>query len=198
MSRAAAAVAVALLLAGCASRSTLTLLPGENGAATGAVAVLDPKTGQDRGVVTQANSRTPANARRPRPRAVSATAIDARYGQLIADLPPPPESFTLYFVEGSTALTAQSEEILKQLFAAVAAREGAEVQIVGHTDTLGSSEDNDRLSLARAREIRDALIVRGLPAESSRATGRGERDLLERTDDGVRNARNRRVELIVR
>lgn len=198
MSRTAAAAAVALVLSGCASRSTLTLLPGENGAPVGAVALLDPATGMDRSVVTQANSRTAADARRPRPRVQDPARIDARYGQLIADLPPPPQSFTLYFIEGSTTLTAGSEPVLQALFAAVAAREGAEVQIVGHTDTLGSTEDNDRLSLARAREIRDALIARGLPAESSRATGRGERDPIEATGDGVRSGRNRRVELIVR
>ena len=103
------------------------------------------------------------------------------------------------FREGSTDLQPESEEELKKLFDEIGNRgRGADVQIIGHTDTLGSSDDNDALSVARAREIRDALVVKGLRADITRVSGRGERDLLEPTDDNVRNPRNRRAEVVVR
>ena len=70
--------------------------------------------------------------------------------------------------------------------------------MTGHTDTLGSDDDNDRLSLQRAREIVEFLVSQGFPRELLSAVGRGERDLKVPTGDGVANAQNRRVEVIVR
>ena len=46
--------------------------------------------------------------------------------------------------------------------------------------------------------MRDALIARGIPAEDIVAEGRGKRDPLVATGEGVSEARNRRVEIIVR
>jgi len=84
------------------------------------------------------------------------------------------------------------------VFAEIARRPGAEVQITGHTDTVGQTADNDRLSLERAREIRDALVGQGLNPAITRAVGRGERELLIPTPDNTPEPRNRRVEVIVR
>jgi outer membrane protein OmpA-like peptidoglycan-associated protein len=72
------------------------------------------------------------------------------------------------------------------------------VQITGHTDTVGSTADNDVLSLKRAGEIREALAVQGLNLTITRAVGRGERELLVPTPDNTAEPRNRRVEIIVR
>jgi OmpA-OmpF porin, OOP family len=80
----------------------------------------------------------------------------------------------------------------------LAKRPGAEVQITGHTDTVGSGSDNDALSLKRAQEIREALAVQGLNLTITRAVGRGERELLAPTPDNTAEPRNRRVEIIVR
>jgi outer membrane protein OmpA-like peptidoglycan-associated protein len=88
--------------------------------------------------------------------------------------------------------------VLKQVFAELAKRSGAEVQITGHTDTVGSEGDNDTLSLKRAREIRETLIAEGLSPTISRAVGRGERELLVATPDNTAEPRNRRVEITVR
>jgi len=49
--------------------------------------------------------------------------------------------------------------------------------IVGHTDPLGPTKYNDRLSKARANAVRDYLIGRGVPAGMVRTEGRGESDL---------------------
>ena len=72
------------------------------------------------------------------------------------------------------------------------------MQVTGHTDTLDSGASNDALSLRRAKSIRELLIERGLIPDLVRAVGRGERELLVQTDDGIRNAKNRRVEVTVR
>jgi len=190
--RLAGALLALLLLAGCAS-GAVTLLPGEPGSKVGAVAVLNPKTGAEIGALDAPNTRSALGAR------VSARSVDpARHARLLQGLPPAESHFTLYFFEGSTRIVPGSETELQKMFAEIAKRSGAEVQITGHTDTVGNNADNDKLSLSRAREIRDALVARGLNPAITRAVGRGERELLIPTPDNTPEEKNRRVEVIVR
>lgn len=193
MIRAGLALACGLLATGC-TRSSLLLLPGEDGH-TGAVAVLG-ENGET--VVDRANTRTSLGSARPQVRDVDPAPLDAADRALVEGLPPPPAHFILYFYEGSTTIVPSSEPQLKAVFEEVKRRPGAEVQVTGHTDSLGTSEDNDRLSLDRAEEIRRLLIADGLAADMTSAVGRGERELLEKTADEVRDPVNRRVEVIVR
>ena len=111
-------------------------------------------------------------------------------------MPRAPQSFTLYFIEGSTDLTEASRPVLEELRGIVTP--SSDVQITGHTDTEGASDSNDRLSMARAAEIRTALVAEGLPVSNAKVTGRGERELRVPTADGVAEPRNRRVEVIIR
>ena len=113
-------------------------------------------------------------------------------------MPPPSKSFTLYFVEGTTDLTPESRPVLDELRAEIGRRPGVDVEVTGHTDTVGSADDNDRLSQRRAEQILDLLATVGIDRTLMTAVGRGERDLREPTMDNVENALNRRVEVLVR
>ena len=73
-----------------------------------------------------------------------------------------------------------------------------DIVIVGHTDRVGTDEYNDALALRRAETVRAVLIRRGLVAENITTSGRGKRELLVPTAEGVAEAKNRRVEIIVR
>ncbi|MBS0360005.1 MAG: OmpA family protein [Proteobacteria bacterium] len=188
-----ALLAATLLLAACVSRGSVTLLPGEAGAPAGSVVVLDPKTGAEKGSLTAENTRTRLG------RAVAARTIKAtRYAKLTSGLPAPAAHYTLYFLEGTTTLTPESQPVLKDVFAEIAKRPGAEVQITGHTDTVGKEEDNDMLSLRRAFEIREVLVAQGLNPNITRSVGRGSRELLVPTPPNTEEPRNRRVEITVR
>ncbi len=195
--RAGWALVLAVGLGGCA-RSTVLLLPGENGASAGSVAVLDETRGSDTAVIDQANERASLAPGRVARRAVKPGDIARRDLRLVEDLPPPPKRFTLNFFEDSTRLMPDSAPVLAAIFADVRKRDGVDVLVIGHTDRLGSPADNDALSLKRAEEIREQLVVQGLDADSTRAVGRGERDLAVPTGDGIRSAANRRVEVVVR
>jgi outer membrane protein OmpA-like peptidoglycan-associated protein len=70
--------------------------------------------------------------------------------------------------------------------------------VIGHTDAVGSNPFNDALSQQRAETVRAELIRRGVAPESIQASGRGKRDLLIPTPDGIAEPRNRRVEIFVR
>ena len=50
------------------------------------------------------------------------------------------------------------------------------LEIVGHTDRLGSNAYNQQLSLARATTVRDYLMRAGVPAKATDVQGRGETD----------------------
>ena len=73
-----------------------------------------------------------------------------------------------------------------------------DVLVIGHTDTVGDAEANDRLSAQRAETVKGFLVGIGIPAVRIRTAGRGERELLVPTDDNIEEPRNRRVEINVR
>ena len=101
------------------------------------------------------------------------------------------------FDSGSAELKLSGQVVLQTV---VPSLQGItnEIAIEGHTDSVGAQAANDSLSLQRAESVRRELIRRGIPAETIRASGRGERELLVPTADNVAEARNRRVEIIVR
>ncbi|MDN8613196.1 OmpA family protein [Variovorax ginsengisoli] len=113
-------------------------------------------------------------------------------------MPPPAQSFTVYFEVGGTVLTAASQVTMNEALAAALARSGGEIVVTGHTDTVGTQARNDNLSLTRALEIRQLFIARDFPPVRIEAVGRGERDLPVRTADEVAEPRNRRVTIEVR
>ncbi len=71
----------------------------------------------------------------------------------------------------------------------------ARIELVGHADRAGPDWYNDRLSLRRAESVKKAMIARGVPADAIVTQGRGEREPLVPTGDGVREPQNRRVEI---
>ncbi len=190
----------ALLLTGCAT-SSVVLLNGEGGKPSGAVAVIDPKTGEDIRVVDRAGSRVIVAGARNSLRSVDTARAEKRYGQLLADLPEPPATYILYFPEGSTSFNAESIPTRDALLAEVARRgAGVDVQIEGHTDRVGDAADNIRLSRARAQAALALLVPLGLRDNITRVVGRGEAAPVpgHATADGVEDPINRRVEVVVR
>jgi outer membrane protein OmpA-like peptidoglycan-associated protein len=113
-------------------------------------------------------------------------------------LPPRATSYTLYFALATLDLTPESRETLKALMADLAGRPAAQIAVIGHTDRMGTPENNEALSLRRAKRMRERLIREGVPASIVHAFGVGEREPIVDTDDGVAEARNRRVEIIIR
>lgn len=189
-------ICAALLIAACA-HSSLVLLPDENGG-QGAVAVLESNGKPGQAVLAQPNSRTKLGQQEPVTRPLGSKGLTGKETALLSGLPPPARSFSLYFEPGSTQLTPDSRRNLDALRAEIARRPGAEVDVTGHTDTVGSEEDNDSLSLKRAKEVLGILASEGINSSLMTAVGRGERELREPTADNVDSAFNRRVEVIVR
>jgi outer membrane protein OmpA-like peptidoglycan-associated protein len=71
------------------------------------------------------------------------------------------------------------------------------VDVNGFTDTSGTLEHNQQLSEDRANAVADELARDGVDPRRIRAQGYGENGLAVPTPDGVREARNRRVEIVL-
>jgi outer membrane protein OmpA-like peptidoglycan-associated protein len=101
------------------------------------------------------------------------------------------------FAPESADLDDRSQAVLNSAAESIKQVPGAQVQIVGYTDNDGSPEGNLALSQARADEVRDYLVGRGVPADDLTTLGRGEEDPLVPNDTPENKARNRRIELVV-
>ncbi len=112
--------------------------------------------------------------------------------------PIPPRNYTLYFVNDSDELTPDSRANFEEVFAEISRRKAAEIVIAGHTDTWGTPDYNDRLSLDRANSVEKLFVARGLSGASIITAGRGKRELLVKTPDQTHESRNRRVVITVR
>lgn len=190
--------ACALLLAGCAApRTQVILLPQADGTPSAVVLrgaqseqVLDQpyqraRIAQDGHGAFQVD-RTDAQA------------VSATFPELFALRPPQPKRFTLFFASGDARLNPEAEAALAQALQAARDDPGTTIVVTGHTDSLGDPKSNDTLSLARAAEVRQMLVDRGVPAARVEAAGRGARDLAIPTADQVDEPRNRRVTLEIR
>ncbi len=69
------------------------------------------------------------------------------------------------------------------------------VEIQGHTDSIGSEEYNQKLSLRRAQAVADYLASHGIQADRMRVTGFGESDPVASNDTEEGRAKNRRVQI---
>lgn len=126
------------------------------------------------------------------------TDIGTDFGAAIAALPGRPATFTLYFQEGTDTFTSDSEAEIARVFRDISSRPDPEISVIGHTDALGTAQFNDQLSLQRAQRVRSELVRRGIPVDRIDVSGRGKREPLVPTADGVSEPKNRRVEINVR
>lgn len=194
----AACLAVALLLAGCATprqpQGTVVLLPDPGGQAT---AVVVTQVGGELllDLPYAAAQLTPQG---PRKASISPAQVQAQFGAALAARPIPPAQFTLYFVDGKDELTEASWRAVDGVFAEIAKRPLPDVLVIGHTDKVGTDAFNDPLSRQRAEVMRRQLVSRGIAAENIVVAGRGKREPVVPTADGVSEPRNRRVEILVR
>ena len=120
------------------------------------------------------------------------------FATVLAALPGEPANFLLYFLEAKDELTPESEAEIDMIFAELTARPAAEILVIGHADAVGTDQYNDKLSLQRAEHVRIELIRRGVAEVNITVEGRGKREPLVTTADGISEPKNRRVEINVR
>src|SRR5437763_11343615 len=189
-------VAALLALTGCPRQELYVVLPNADGRpGAGAISVIEGNTTT---VLNQPFAA--AEARGGQSSGIPLEPTEARivFNQAIAARPILPAHFRLYFVLASDQLTPESTGAYRAVFEDIKRRPAYEVEVIGHTDTLGDLVYNQRLSLDRAAMIRTSLTRDGLDPNAISIAGRGKLDLLVPTSDQVPEPQNRRVEITVR
>jgi outer membrane protein OmpA-like peptidoglycan-associated protein len=189
------ALAVLLLLASCSSRQSLfVVLPNPDGS-SGAVTIED---GQQSVTLDHPYAAGEVRGGTPKPVPIDQAQVQQIFGNALAAQPVLPRHFVLYFKNDSDVLTPDSQTEYQKVFEDIKQRQVYEVEVIGHTDTMGAVPYNQKLSMSRAEMVRDRLVHDGLNPKSISVAGRGQLDLAVKTGDQVSEPRNRRVEITIR
>ena len=70
------------------------------------------------------------------------------------------------------------------------------VQVSGHTDSVGTTGDNELLSQLRAHAVVDALVELGIDRDRMQAVGNGESMPVDDNNTAEGRANNRRVDVV--
>ena len=132
------------------------------------------------------------------PRVLKEDEVRSMVGPALASLPPRPETYIFHFVHDTAILTPESLAGIRSLTEEIGLRKPVEISIVGHTDTMGTREYNQRLGQKRARKVAALLVDAGIAPSILEISSHGEGNPLVPTGDEVPEPRNRRVELTVR
>ena len=185
---------LALLLAGC-RQALFVVLPNAEGGGTGAITIDDGKT-----VTTLDQPYAAAESRlgTSAPVTESREEIGGIFERAVAARPILPHHYRLYFILGTEMMTPESQIAYRAVFDDIKQRPAYQVEVIGHTDTLGELRFNQTLSLARAAAIRDELVRDGIDRNAISIAGRGKLDLVVPTADQVAEPKNRCVVITVR
>ena len=99
------------------------------------------------------------------------------------------------FELGKAVLLPISQDILEDVARSLVANPTVRVEVAGHTDSTGSREVNERLSLARAESVKAFLIENGVSADRMEVHGYASTEPVATNKTASGRAQNRRVEL---
>jgi iron complex outermembrane receptor protein len=106
-------------------------------------------------------------------------------------------SFQVFFDFDKSDITAAAARVIAAAASAGKAGESVRLEVVGHTDTVGAAAYDLALSARRAAAVKQELVADGIPEDEIATRGVGKAGLLVPTADGVREAQNRRAEIIL-
>ena len=107
--------------------------------------------------------------------------------------------YGIYFDTGKSEVKPESDPALVEIAKLLTADAALQVNIVGHTDSVGSVESNMALSQARADAVLRALTGKhGIAVSRVKAYGVGPLAPVASNDTDEGKSKNRRVELVKR
>ena len=147
-----------------------------------------------------AKKAAPAPEPAPAPQPVAAPAPEPAPVAPVVEEPKPavlPGPFIVFFDFDRADVTAEAARVVSAAAAAFEKFGAVRIEATGHTDRAGAASYNDKLSASRADAVMAALVEAGVPADAIGVSSEGESNPLVTTDDGVREAQNRRVEIVL-
>jgi len=117
---------------------------------------------------------------------------------MAAPAPAPARSYLVFFDWDKATLTPRAQQIIKEAAENSTKVAYTQIEVNGYTDTSGTPQYNQDLSMRRAQTVAAELVKDGVPKNVIAIRGFGETHLLVPTGPGVREPQNRRVEIIIR
>ena len=108
-----------------------------------------------------------------------------------------PQSYMVFFDFDKYDLTPEAQRILSAAAQDYQRHGYVRVVVTGHTDTVGTSQYNQKLSERRSNAVKNYLVKLGVDPHAIMAMGVGKNGLLVPTANGVREAQNRRAEIVL-
>jgi outer membrane protein OmpA-like peptidoglycan-associated protein len=101
------------------------------------------------------------------------------------------------FISGRADLRPGATSNLSRLVTFLNQNPLRNVEIEGHTDSVGSDEYNQHLSQRRADSVRSYLVQQGIASQRISASGKGEHQPVAGNDTDGGRQQNRRGEVII-
>jgi outer membrane protein OmpA-like peptidoglycan-associated protein len=108
-----------------------------------------------------------------------------------------PGDFRVFFGFNKATLDAQARRVVAEAADAYKRTGAAQITVTGHADKAGKPAYNQALSERRAEAVRRELERHGVQATAVQVVADGENNPLVPTADGVADAQNRRVEIVM-
>jgi outer membrane protein OmpA-like peptidoglycan-associated protein len=105
--------------------------------------------------------------------------------------------FLVFFDWDKATLTPEARRVIASAADEFKKIGSTRIVATGYTDLSGTPQYNLALSERRADAVKAELVRLGVPAAVITTIGKGEADPLVPTKDGVREAQNRRVEIVI-
>ncbi len=102
------------------------------------------------------------------------------------------------FAFNKAVLHPQAGDILKSLVAQINTYSLQNIEVIGHTDNVGSESYNQKLSSKRAENVANYLVGLGIPAHKIYYRGEGESNPIMSNITKMGQAQNRRVAIIIK
>lgn len=102
------------------------------------------------------------------------------------------------FASGKSELLGTAKAKLSEVAAVLAKDPKAMLSVEGYTDSRGSEQLNNDLSMKRAEAVRSFLVSKGIPSANIVAEGHGEDNPVADNATAEGRANNRRVEIVVK
>ncbi|MCL2874835.1 MAG: OmpA family protein [Betaproteobacteria bacterium] len=103
----------------------------------------------------------------------------------------------LLFEPGESNLMPAGRETVNRITHLLIELEVPTVRIDGHTDTTGSVDFNNQLSLRRAQAVADVMVEAGMPAAAITVRGLGSQAPVASNQTAEGRAQNRRVVVVI-
>jgi len=124
--------------------------------------------------------------------------MNRRFGDVLKAEPLKAKTIILYLNEYNTDIDDNSRADMALAIETIKKRTPCEVDIIGHTDTTGDSDINIKLSLSRAKLVKELIKQEGIDVSSFSVKGYGEEELLIHTSDNTKELKNRNVEIFIK